>query len=407
MEQRQNRFFILLGWLHALLCCESFYPMFTVLLYLEAPKNIFYCLLGVSLLIPIIVSWFVVKKLRRLFLYLLLGILFSLGFGILSGMAGVLLDIGFYPAAVPATLLSILLFILREHAYIHHDLHFPDVPHPLHWAFFGIHYIIGALLKNSFYWHAVFYLFFVDVLVSFSFRFFDGFRNFLKMHSRSANLPVKTMQRVSKIVFAVSFILLLLFSLPSLFYGKEPLSMLPDLTSGTDLSPAPAPMELDSEMMSEDEFFFPDASYEPMPAWIEWMLQAFMYLIFVGIAFFLLYLIYKACRRAAALFSAETEDTIVFLDKAPSDAEQSPQKKRLRNMRNLSADQQIRRLYKKTIRRALKQTPRGTETPAELESAAGLSGETGSQLHLIYEKARYSDETCTADELAKTRENLR
>ena len=77
--------------------------------------------------------------------------------------------------------------------------------------------MLGALLKAPFYWHMIFYLFLADVFLCFIYRFVDGFYDFLKEHSHYANLPVKTMEKVVKIIFAIACVILLAFTLPSLF----------------------------------------------------------------------------------------------------------------------------------------------------------------------------------------------
>lgn len=403
----QNRSLTLLSWLHVALLFACFYPMIADIMHLAPSATALYCLSGIFLLLPVIVSWFAAAKLRRLLSYFLLGTLCSLGFGGLTGILGTVSDIGFYPMSIPAVILSALLFFLRGYARIRRDFHFMDVPHPLHWILFGLHYVAGALLKNDFYWRTVFYLFFLDVFVCFAFQFFYRFHHFLQTHSRTANLPLKTMQRVSKILFAITSILLVLFVLPSLFYGQELLAGLPNPESGTRLAMPFSPPEPIPEIQLDESLLFSDEAAFVLPPWVEQLFLIILYLIFAGVIFLVLIHIYHACRRAGALFSAETEDTIIFLDRAPTDADESRSKKRLRNMRSLSVNRQIRRHYKKVIQRALKQSPSGTETPTELETTAGLYGENSALLHHIYEKARYSDQPCTEDELAKIRESPR
>ena len=69
-----------------------------------------------------------------------------------------------------------------------------------------------------------------------------------------------------------------------------------------------------------------------------------------------------------------------------------------------SPDRKIRRMYKKRIRRTLREKPSGNETPLELEYKAGLyennEPEKGDidRIHELYEKARYGKEPCTQEE---------
>lgn len=72
----------------------------------------------------------------------------------------------------------------------------------------------------------------------------------------------------------------------------------------------------------------------------------------------------------------------------------------------LSIDERIRKLYKKRILSAAK--IRETDRESEINPALLTAGEWGRRLHsqemaACYEKARYSDESCTADELRRMR----
>ena len=62
----------------------------------------------------------------------------------------------------------------------------------------------------------------------------------------------------------------------------------------------------------------------------------------------------------------------------------------------------IRRRYKKTIRNATKGEPNAYATPTELEVIADLSDSRQVQtLHHLYEKARYSKDGCTEEDMKR------
>lgn len=74
-----------------------------------------------------------------------------------------------------------------------------------------------------------------------------------------------------------------------------------------------------------------------------------------------------------------------------------------------SWSKRIRRLYQRLIHaRADKNTPLQALTPQELERAAALEGAAKDTLHALYEKARYSGETCDKSDYlaAKSAANL-
>ncbi len=63
-----------------------------------------------------------------------------------------------------------------------------------------------------------------------------------------------------------------------------------------------------------------------------------------------------------------------------------------------SINAKIRRKYKKIIKRKSKSLPLEWETPTQIEQNANI---TDDKLHLIYEKARYSEDGCTKIDLEK------
>ena len=60
-----------------------------------------------------------------------------------------------------------------------------------------------------------------------------------------------------------------------------------------------------------------------------------------------------------------------------------------------SPNAQVRRKYRRAVLRSAKEAPPQWASPQEIETRAGLED---SQLHRLYEKARYSQEGCTSQE---------
>ena len=61
----------------------------------------------------------------------------------------------------------------------------------------------------------------------------------------------------------------------------------------------------------------------------------------------------------------------------------------------------IRRRYRRTILRAAKEPPQPWMSPAEAEAHAKLTGSATERLHTVYEKARYSPNGCSKQDLAE------
>ena len=73
---------------------------------------------------------------------------------------------------------------------------------------------------------------------------------------------------------------------------------------------------------------------------------------------------------------AQKRDRPGFLDRSPTAA--------------------VRRKYRKTLLHAAKEPPARWMSPAEAEAHAKLQNDA---LHIVYEKARYSEKGCTKDDL--------
>ena len=146
-----------------------------------------------------------------------------------------------------------------------------------------------------------------------------------------------------------------------------------------------------------------EKAVEP-PVWLQHFFTLLFYLLSLIVCGALLVMIYRACKKAGEFFAAESEDEIRFLEKSFSDRNLSLKKKKSASASDLSINLRIRKYYKKTLRKALKSSPKGTETPSELETAAGLSADESRRiLHAGYEKARYSECGCTEEEWRRLR----
>lgn len=440
MKLNQTPLLKITGFLHALALFWVFYPPAAAALSMDGPQGAAFCFTGILLLIPVVLSFYGIRKIKRLIPYLLFGMLVSLFTGISGGYAAyflcsVLKSPGsgetpavLYAGGILAGILSLLLFLIRSYIRIKKGQLqkalkempvsetgrlileesevsvFLEVPHPLHWIFFAIHYVIGALVKSSLYWHMAFYLFLADVFICFTWQFTERFYRFLREHERTANLPVPTMKKVVKIIFGMAFLILLLFVLPSLLYGKEPLSALTpieyELPADIPEMETPAPKGMNPAM---EELLSMEEAVEP-PIWLQHFFTLLFYLLSLIVCGALLVMIYRACKKAGEFFAAESEDEIRFLEKSFSDRNLSLKKKKSVSASDLSVNLRIRKYYKKTLRKTLKSSPKGTETPSELETAAGLSADESRRiLHAGYEKARYSECGCTEEEWRRLR----
>ena len=438
MPVTKSKAITVIGWLHALLLCWGVYPFAARLLNLDGRDFRLFTLLGLLLILSVAGSSFLVKKLRFLALYWLCGPLLSCCF---AGLAGILAWAGglsFAMGSVPAGFFSLLLFLLRGQARIQKGRRkkelqelsastpdqidesaiafsfFLDEPHPVQLLWFVVLYIAGALLKSAACWKMVFFLALADVFLCFLFQYLNGFHRYLKSRMQVANLPLSTMRKVVHIVLGCFLILLLLFAAPSLLYGKEYLAELKpvsaDRQDDREIEELPVEaIENDNPML--DLLRQENENYEP-PAWLSAVFWLLVYAVCILAAAALLLLLIRTLRQAGASFAAGTEDKITFLDSASSNPVAAfPGSKG--SAEKLSANRRVRKIYKRTIRKAYKKNPArsltagnspipgNALTPQELEQTSGLAGNSATAfLHATYEKARYSKEGCSTEEAA-------
>lgn len=409
-----NRYRYLLGWIHALAMCWCFYPFAVCMFWPDEPWMGNFCITGVLLLLPIIVSWYTARKLEAFGLYILTGIALSLGYGILNGFVCAFLKLNVSRGALFSLFLSLFLFLVRGRGRIGERTVFLDAPSSWQWAWFGFHYVWGSFYQLSFYWHMAYYLFLLDIFLSLLFFFFKGFGDFLQEHSHSAGVPLETMKKVNGIILCISCLSLFAFALPSLLYGNAPLTTLsfeekenPNQESAKKQSQGQEEDALSGEVSDYEREILPGGEEESRQTsrWLAFLSKGFIYVFCVCGVLAVLVLIYRFCKRAGKSFTDQTGDKISFLEKeVPGQGKGQDMAEKLLERMTRSGEgtvsMRVRRYYKKLLRRRMQELPAGIETPRELEAMAGFTGsESELEIHLSYEKARYSQEGCGEDEV--------
>ena len=147
---------------------------------------------------------------------------------------------------------------------------------------------------------------------------------------------------------------------------------------------------------------------EPPPAWLEVAEKIFIFACWIFIAAILFFLIRSMLHSIWGWITKPRhfdDDEKIYLKPVfslagehPSDNEKAHEPRGLRWY--LSYNNRIRRLYRKEILsgHGRGRHPQEWATPTELESSAGLNNQT---LHELYEKARYSHNSCTEEDWKK------
>ncbi len=437
-------FLAALSWLHILLICAGLY-LLTILTYdMEAAgvplprtaKSPMELLAGsLWLIIPLALGWVFIRMTRSLVVYLLCScavcaLLSGLTHSVLTtALSAFLLAARCYTRIKKGKLARMLAETPGEAgAQLAPELWeiptFLDRPSPAHWGIFVFYYVILLLAKKAFLLKYVFYLLLADVFVCFLFGYLDNMQRFIRENKRIANLPVHSIQKVGRILLLVSVILLGLIVLPSALYGREPLADLHIRRRTVEITPSTEMPEMMPDILSPADLGMTEAPSEP-PAWLTALSNVLFYLGAVIAAAALLAVIYRICRNALSYFAQDEEDEILFLGAEETSGVHADRRlPREKKERRSSPNRKIRRLYKKTIRNAMKKNaaqgkvesgqkfpagrtevpaesmfPAGWETPSELETKAQLARDASTdKLHTLYEKARYSHEGCTEED---------
>lgn len=419
--KEKSRALTLLSWIHDILLFEGIYVLTAAIQGIRSREAALFLLSGLVLLFPVILSYIVIRKCRKPGIFLV----FSLAaVWVMHAAGGNLLT----------TILTAFIFLFRIYTRIRQGeirrrmkempgeagaqedkemwepptlLDAPRVPYCLIFAalYLGMIPFHRPALLNL-----MAMLLGAEICTCLAYIYLERLEGFVKQNIHVANLPANAMKKIGNAILLTGFAGLAIFMLPAALYHEEPLSK---------LRFEPVNMGGQAEE-SYEENTGPDYLMEELmrlksqtketPEWLKKASELLGILTLAGLGYAALRLIIKAVRHALDAFSDDGGDEIIFLRK---EDDLAPQTKHLsgtgRKSSLLSPDRKIRRLYKRLIRRTLKETPHGYETPLELEHKAGLytrkvtdmppHDTDADRLHTLYEKARYAREECTKEDL--------
>ena len=223
-------------------------------------------------------------------------------------------------------------------------------------------------------------------------HFIDTSENYLFLNKDIHNVPARRIYRISSIMVELLAVLLLLTCIPALTSTKQrQYRDIRDVTFGSAVS-------FDQLMMSENmnnSSNMPEMSLDDMlndgeppkqlPEWVNYIVYVLTAIIFIVVAIVLI----RQLRHALLDFekqSSENDDLIEDLN----DKDTFHRLRRPERSHDRSYAAQIRRKYRRMIRKHRKDTPYPSESPTEIETAAGLQEDVQMQeLHDIYEQVRY------------------
>ena len=393
---------VCVAWLHDILLFAGCYVIVPALLEMETAQANRYFAGCLWLLVPIILSWLCIRKIKMLALYLLVCAAAAVCMNALSGclLTGILTALIFLIRGYVRIKRGKLKKMLQEMpgeagAELDKELwELPtllDAPEALHWMVFAGYYVILLYLRKGSLLNRIFFLAVVDVFLVFIFEYLSGLRIFLEDHGKIANLPKKSVKKAGHMLLALALPLLLLFVLPSVLYHREPLTELKFELPGVPVMPETEEMEpIGSEGEKNPLAALMQEEMKEPPAWIRMLSEAFTWMFSAAVLIFCIILIYRLCRHAMRSFAAGEEDRVIFTEDEEEEQAQPVLRKKRHFWQRTDEKWKIRRQYKRAIRKTMPGTPEGWETPRELEEKANAQSEAVSkELHELYEKARY------------------
>ncbi len=423
MKYKRPMVLDIITWIHSVLLFACVYPLLASLVSFRGAAFWRVTLSGALLLVPVVLSWYLLLKLKYLLQYVPASIPVVCLTVLLSWLAGGRGTPGLFSAAL-AGFFSVLIVILRiysrvsygnmkrEFLDVHGSQHFDvqerempgllNSPKAYHWVWFTILYVPGMFLRFTTFLYIMFGILFADVFLCLGYRYISSLYEYARANQEVANFPYKTMRRIHRVIGITGALLLVLFLLPAVLYGRE---FEPDLTTDRPLlefkEPPPetqqeeyAPEITDTQLMEAMKI-----QNRPAPKWLLNLCKILGYICAVFLIVMFARQIIRGMKRMGKNFSVEEEDEVVFLEPDRTDSVTGIFRRKKRDS-FLSANQQVRKRYKKTIKKATKEKPSATATPSELEKNAGLEDDASMRaLHDLYEKARYSENGCSGDDM--------
>lgn len=245
----------------------------------------------------------------------------------------------------------------------------------------------------------------------------ENMDNFKILHSRMEKLPVVQLGKVH--FFSVVFVILWVFlgmllgrnetlatylsEKINIFLsalGGEPVKMTPDSIGGGGIGNFFG-VEKMQQGDSTDQII--EQAHQGNPVF-GYLLKLLLYIILFVLVLYVVYEIYCYLKRD----KSDEGDVIEFIKETDDISKIYPQEFNVRRKRGktLSANELVRKIYKKKIKSGIKDRIPFWATPKELEDMAEwqITGED-SELHRLYEKARYSKEGCEKAEVDRYTKN--
>lgn len=259
--------------------------------------------------------------------------------------------------------------------------------------YFGAIYFLAVNFNSPSVCNAALFSAILYAVITFLYQYVCETERYLFLNKRTCSLPSKRIYGIGSGTLAIYLLLLMILVLPSLFtVSHRHYHDLRELASDIKIEYPELTPENHTENTGEDPMAALLAEYgdaAPAPWWLDLIFYIISVVVFVFLAIVLLKKVY-AVFQDFRLENDENGDIVEELQDTTEDI----RKIKLRTARrSLSEKERIRKEYRRTIKRHRKDQPAVYESPAEIETNAGIAGtEEGAALHARYELARYGRE---------------
>ncbi len=407
----------LLSWVHDILIFEGVYVLAAGILHMRGGEVFAFLAQGTALAIPVVLTDIAARRCKSLTLFCLFSAALSWGmklvFGsmLAAGLTGFVCLFRCYAKLRQGEIKRKMRELpgeagSQENEEVWEAPTLLDTPRPMHGLLFVIMYLVLAALRRRGLLVVMLGLMAAESCVCLASCYLCRLSEFAEKNRYVSGLPVKSMGRISAGILWIGVAALLFFMLPAAVYHEEPLTELkmerkqPENVGDIESCEEDAGTDYMMEELMQIR-----AKAKKTPAWMKAASKTVCFLMLLWIAYMAFKIVVMAVRRAMESFADDGEDEIIFLE-GKEDEIQKGLKAGHRKERWYSPDRKIRRIYKRTVKRRLKEGIRGSETPSELEAKAGLYSGKGSLerqdfciVHELYEKARYGKIECTKEEV--------
>ena len=334
------------------------------------------------LFVPIALISYVTVKIKNLWIYL------ALCCGICGGVY-------FIFSSWPVLVLMGIFIVIKISGRLSGNSTIFDSLHPAGLGAFVLPFVYSAYVKDEKFQLAMLCTAMVYLALTFLYRGIKRVGEYIEINEKMYNFPGKRIGNGGLVIFSATAAVILLMTIPAIVSNFSMTEIIPadrgEIYEPTDISGADS-MAI---MPEKPEWMKAAENVKPL------MDLSFLsdLLIYMGIGAFILLLGYGIYKLTQSFGSTVREKNDVIESMRDSD-----DRKKITDavdrmgVFDFSPNAYIRKRYKKRVKASKKPLPLSWQSPKEIE---GERGGSFGELHVLYEKARYSEGGCTQEDRRK------